>query len=114
MTDREQNWEDRAKWAEEMGVPNLASALRNKALQDTCKDITDYSGWIRVQTEKPTDAEDVLITDGTKVWIGNYISKRSEIDKWAVVYDGDPPFKSHQIIAWQYMPYIPSELKEQI
>ena len=106
--------EELAKLAEEKGIPNLATVLRDEKVQKVCDDITVYEGWIRISTDIPDNTDDVLITNGKSVWIGNYNSNRNSEDKWAVVYDGDPPFKSHNIIAWKYMPHIPSKLSKEV
>jgi hypothetical protein len=97
------------KWEEKM--PNLAKALRSEDLQNSCADIEKYDGWVRCTTSVPKDDEDVLVTDGKKVWIGDYNSRRREQDgKWALVYNGAPPFDSTEVIAWQFMPSVPPEL----
>jgi hypothetical protein len=111
--DRKEKFESWAKkWDEKM--PNFAKALRSQDLQNTCADIETYFGWIRCATSVPPDDEDVLVTDGKKVWIGDYNSKRRERDggKWALVYNGAPPFDSTKIIAWQFMPDVPPELTQ--
>jgi hypothetical protein len=98
------------KWEDK--VPNLAKALRNEDLQNATADIEQFDGWIRCTTSLPKDDENVLVTDGKEVWIGDYNSKRNPRDgKWAVVYNGAPPFDSTEIIAWTYFPSVPPELK---
>jgi hypothetical protein len=102
------------QWAKEWEgkLPNLAKALRNEDLQKSIADIETFDGWIKCTTSVPPDDEDVLVTDGKEVWIGDYNSKRRERDggKWAVVYNGAPPFDSTNIIAWMFKPSIPPEL----
>lgn len=94
-------------------LPNLAKALRSEDLQKTCNDIKMFDGWIRTKTSLPTDNYDVLVTDGKDVWVGDYNSKRSERDgKWAVLYNGAPPFDSTDIIAWTFMPTVLPNLFE--
>jgi hypothetical protein len=114
MTNNEQNRKDKFEsWAKQWDdkVPNLAKALRSEDLQKSCADIEDLCGWIRCTTSLPKDDENVLVTDGKSVWIGDYNSKRNPRDgKWAVVYNGAPPFESTEIIAWTFMPSIPTEL----
>lgn len=111
--DRKEKFEQWAKnWEEK--VPNLAKALRSNDLQNACADIEKYDGWIRCTTSVPKDDENVLVTNGIDVWIGDYNSKRRERDgKWALVWNGAPPFDSREIIAWQFMPSVPPELRQQ-
>ena len=100
-------------WAKkfESDVPNLAKALRSIDLQNSTADIEEFDGWIRVGTSLPKDNENVLVTDGNEVWVGDYNSKRDQrYGKWAVVYNGSSPFDSTEIIAWMFMPSIPAEL----
>jgi uncharacterized protein YukE len=111
--DRKDKFEGWAKkW--ESKVPNLAKALRSDDLQNSTADIEMFDGWIKVSTSTPKDDENVLVTDGKDVWIGDYNSKRHPRDgKWAVVYNGAPPFDSTKIIAWTFFPSVPPELNEQ-
>lgn len=107
------NKEKFESWAKEWEskLPNLAKALRGEDLQKSCADIEAYDGWIRCITSVPKDDEDVLVTDGKSVWVGDYNSKRDvRHGKWAVMYNGAPPFDSTEIIAWRFMPSIPPEL----
>lgn len=111
--DRKEKFENWAKkWEEKL--PNLAKALRSEDLQKSCADLEMYDGLIRCTTSVPKDDENVLVTDGKQTWIGDYNSKRLEQDggKWAVVYDGAPPFDSTEIIAWTYMPSVPPDLNK--
>lgn len=111
MTENKQEadkWEERAKKFDTL-CPNLAKALRSQNLQQSCADIEKY-GWIRASLP-PKDGEQVLVTDGKEVWIGDYNSSyRNPKERWALVYDGAPPFNSTEIIAWTYMPHVPPEL----
>jgi hypothetical protein len=104
--DRKEKWEGFAKGVED-GLPNLAKAFRDKDLQDSCADIEKYDGWIRCSTSLPHNNEYVLITDGKRVWIGQYEAVSHKGGKWSVVYDGAPPFYDTDIIAWMYMPHVP-------
>lgn len=101
------------EWDEKL--PNLAKALRTKDLQNYCNDVDEFDGWIRVQSSKPEIDEMVLVTDGKDVWMGtlNLMNRPfgSIIHEWSVVYDGNPPFRSTQIIAWMPKPSIPPNLK---
>lgn len=111
--DRKEKFENWAKTWEDK-LPNLAKALRSEDLQKSCSDLEEYDGWIRCTTSVPKDCEDVLVTNGKLVWVGDYNSKRREQDggKWAVVYNGSSPFESTDIIAWTYMPSVPPELTQ--
>lgn len=110
--DRKDKFESWAKQWEDK-VPNLAKALRSEDLQNVTADIEQFDGWIRCATSLPKDDENVLVTDGKDVWIGDYNSKRNPRDgKWAVVYNGAPPFDSTEIIAWMFFPSVPPELTE--
>lgn len=114
MESREDKWEKLAKLAEEYGIQNLADAARSSDVQESCRDITDYDGWIRCITSSPPDNELVMVTDGKEVWMGDYLSKRKPNDRWSLVYNGAPPFDSTEIIAWQYKPSVPPELIESL
>lgn len=103
-------------WAKEWEnkLPNLAKALRSEDLQNSTADIERFDGWIRCTTSLPKDDENVLVTDGKEVWIGDYNSKRNpRYGKWAIVYNGAPPFDSTEIIAWTFFPSVPPELNQQ-
>lgn len=101
------------KWAKywDNKLPNLSAALRSESLQKVCNDIETYDGWIRVSSGPPPDGEDVLVTDGKAVWIGDYSSKRKPSDPWSIVYNGAPPFDSTDIIAWCFKPHVPETLR---
>lgn len=103
-------WEERAKLFDER-LPQLAKALRSKTLQDSCADISMY-GWILSTSAVPRTTEDVLVTNGIDVWIGNYDELREQDGgKWIVFYKGDPPPENTKIVAWIYKPYVPAELR---
>jgi hypothetical protein len=110
--DRSEKYEAWAKKYEDT-LPNLAAAFRSKSLQDTVGDIEKYDGWVRCTTGFPPDGENVLVTDGKAVWMGDYDSKSRSKDKWGVVFDGAPPFGSESIIAWQFLPTVLPELFNQ-
>lgn len=111
--DRKEKFEQWAKqW--ESKYPNFSKALRSKNLQNSCADIEQFDGWIRCITSTPPDDENVLVTNGREVWMGEYNSKRRELaGKWALVYNGAPPFEGTEVIAWQFMPSVPPELTQQ-
>ena len=66
--------------------------------------------WIEVK-RPPSHGGDVLVTNGADVWIGDYDYRRREIDggKWAVVWNGAPPFDSTDITHWQELPNPPQK-----
>jgi len=102
------------KWAKEWDekIPNLSKALRSEDLQNSISDMEEFEGWIRCTTSNPRDEENVLVTNGKEVWIGDFSSKRDKrYGQWAVIYNGAPPFDSTEIIAWTYLPSIPPELQ---
>lgn len=101
-----ERYEQEAKKYENI-MPNLSKALRSADLQNSCADIEMFDGWVRCKTSLPDDGEDVLVTDGREVWIGDYNSKRSARDgKWGLVYNGSTPFDSTGIIAWMFKPTV--------
>lgn len=106
-------WEERVKqWDDRL--PNLAKALRSEDLQKSCADIDQFDGWIRCISSLPKKGEPVLVTDGKSVWMGEicHTERRGAMPfkEWSLVYDGAPPFKSTEVIAWMFMPYVPKEL----
>lgn len=73
------------------------------------KRVKELEGWKYCNINQfPPDGLDVLVSDGKEVWIGDYNRKRSDRDgKWAVVYNGAPPFSSTEIIMWKFKPKLP-------
>jgi len=89
--------------AQRMGLPNLVSALQSEDLQKQIDDIKNL-GWIRCATGLPEVGEQVLVTNGKDVWLGEVGHYGQRSKRWSVVYDGAPLVQDHEIVAWIYKP----------
>lgn len=80
-----------------------------RQLEEAKKEVERLKEWKYCNINQfPPDNLDVLVSDGKEVWIGDYNRNRSERDgKWAIVYNGAPPFDSTEIIMWKFKPSLP-------
>ena len=61
--------------------------------------------WINIKDELPEEFEDVIVTDGSDVWVDNYNLKEGGAIDWTNKF-------GEEITHWMYMPEPPKGSKE--